>query len=49
MPLINLMTTIYFTNHQKRQLANLLKKYPGIIYVKKYPECEKSLEKFAIE
>ena len=29
--LINLMTTIYFTNHQKRQLVDFLKKYTWII------------------
>ena len=29
------MTTIYFTNHQKRQLTHFLNKYPPcIIYVK---------------
>ena len=28
------MTTIYFTNHQKRQLTHFLNKYPCIIYVK---------------
>ena len=33
-PLINLMTTIYFTNHQKAQLLEFLKKYPCVIYVK---------------
>ena len=33
-PLINLMTTIYFTNHQKGQLVDFLKKYPCIISVK---------------
>ena len=32
--LINLMTTIYFTNHQKGQLVDFLKKYPCIICVK---------------
>ena len=32
--LINLMTPIYSTNHQKRQLVNFLKKYACIIYVK---------------
>ena len=39
-PLINLMTTIYFTNRQKVQLVDLLKKYPSIIYVKNCLECE---------
>ena len=33
-PLINLMTTIYFTNHQKGQLVDFLKKHPCVIYVK---------------
>ena len=33
-PLINLMTTIHFTNHQKRQLVDFLTKYPYVIYVK---------------
>ena len=46
-PLINLMTTIYFTNHQKRQLVDFLKKYPCIIYVKYCRECE--FAKFALE
>ena len=32
-PLIDLMTTIYFTNHQKGQLVDFLKKYPCVIYV----------------
>ena len=44
-PLIDLMTTIYFTNHRKIQLLNFLKKYSCIIYVKNYLECE--FEKFA--
>ena len=30
----NLTTTIYFTNHEKGQLADFLKKYLCIIYVK---------------
>ena len=34
------MTTIYFTNRQKVQLVDLLKKYPSIIYVKNCLECE---------
>ena len=34
-PLKNRMTTIYFTNHLKRQLVDFLKTYPCIIYVKK--------------
>ena len=33
-PLINLMTPIYFTNYQKGQLVDFLKKYPCIIYMK---------------
>ena len=45
--LINIMTTIYFTNHQKRQLVDFLKKYPCIIYVKNCHECE--FQKFALE
>ena len=45
--LINLMATIYFTNHQKRQLVEFLKKYPYIIYVK---NClEREFQKFALE
>ena len=39
-PLINLMTTIYFNNHQKQQLVDFLKKYPGIIYAKHCPDWE---------
>ena len=46
-PLINLMTTIYFTNHQKRQLVDFLKKSPCIIYVTYCRECE--FPKFALE
>ena len=46
-PLINLMTTIYFTNHQKIQLVDFLKKYPCIIYVKNCLKCE--FQKFALE
>ena len=45
--LISLMTPIYFTNHQKRQLVDFLKKYPCIIYVKSYLKCE--FKKFALE
>ena len=45
--LINIITTIYFTNHQKRQLVDFLKKYPCIIYVKNCHECE--FQKFALE
>ena len=33
-PIINIMTTIYFTKYQKRQLVDYLKKYPCIIHVK---------------
>ena len=39
-PLINLMTTIYLTNHQKRQLVDFLRQCPRIIYVKNCLECE---------
>ena len=46
-PLINLITTIYFTNHQKRQFVNFLKKYPCILYVKNYLGCK--FKKFALE
>ena len=45
--LINLMTHIYFTNRQKRQLVDFLKKYLCIIYVKSYLKCE--FKKFALE
>ena len=34
-----LMTTIYFTNHQKWQLVDFSKKYSCIIYVKTCFEC----------
>ena len=45
--LINLMTIIYFTNHQKRQLADFLKKYSYTIYVK---NClERGFQNFALE
>ena len=30
----NLMTNFYFTNHQKGQFVDLVKKYPYVIYVK---------------
>ena len=41
------MVTIYFTKHQKRQLADFLKKYPYIIFVK---NClEREFQKFALE
>ena len=33
-------TTIYFNNHQKRQLVDFLKKYTFIIYVKNCLKCE---------
>ena len=45
--LINPMTPICFTNHQKRQLTDFLKKYPSIIHVKSYLRCE--FKKFALE
>ena len=41
------MTTIYFTDHQKRQLVDFLKKYSSIIYVKNY--LERVFQKFAFE
>ena len=41
------MTTIYFTDHQKRQIVDFLKKYSSIIYVKNY--LEREFEKFAFE
>ena len=41
------MTTIYFTNSQKRQLVDFLKKYSCNIYVKNYLECE--FQKFVLE
>ena len=41
----SLMTIIYFTNHQKRQFVDFLKKYPCIFFVKKLIKCE--LQKFA--
>ena len=34
------MTNIYFTNHQKPQTANFLKKYLCTVYVINYPECQ---------
>ena len=34
------MTTIYFNNHQKRQLVDFLKKYTFISYVKYCLKCE---------
>ena len=46
-PLIDLMTAIYFTNHRKRQFVKFLKEYPCIIYAKNYLECE--FEKFSLE
>ena len=45
--LINLIATIHFTNYQKRQFVDFLKKYPYIIYVK---NClEREFQKFALE
>ena len=41
---INLMATIYSTNHQKRQIVDFLKKYPYIIYVKNCVEREFALK-----
>ena len=46
-PVINLMTTIYVTKHQKRQLVDFLKKYPCIIYVTNCHECE--FQKFSLK
>ena len=34
------MTTVYFTNNQKRQVVDFLKKYACIIYVSNCLECE---------
>ena len=34
------MTTVYFTNNQKRQVVDFLKKYACIIYVNNCLECE---------
>ena len=45
--LINLMSTIYFTNHKKGQLVDFLKKYPCIIYAKNYLECK--FQKFGLK
>ena len=41
------MSTIYFTNHQKRQLVNFLKKYPRIIYVQNCLDCK--FQKFTLK
>ena len=38
---LNLMATIYFTNHQKRLLVDFLKKCPCIVYVKNCLECQR--------
>ena len=46
-PLVNLMTIIYFTNHQKQQLVDFLQKYPCIIYIKNYHERE--FQKFVLK
>ena len=45
--LINQMTAIYFTNHQKRQIVDFLKKYPCIIHLKHCLKCK--FQKFALE
>ena len=42
-----LITTIYFTNHQKRQLVDFLRKYSYTIYVNNYLECK--FQKFTFE
>ena len=41
------MTTIYFSNHLKRQLDDFLKKHPCIIYVTKC--LAREFQKLAIE
>ena len=43
----NLMTTIYFTNCQKRQLLDFFKMYHTFIYVKNLLECK--FQKFALK
>ena len=45
--LVNLMTIIYVLNQQKRELVDILKKYPCIIYVKKWLEFE--FQNFALK
>ena len=48
--LINLMTSIYFTNHQKKTARRLFKEVSmqvSIIFVKSYLKCE--FKKFALE
>ena len=46
-PLINLMNAIYFTNHQKRQIVDFLKKYSCIIYVTNCLGCK--FQKFTLK
>ena len=41
------MTTIKYTNHQKRQLVYFLKKYPRLIFVTNCLECR--FQKFTLE
>ena len=41
------MATVYFTNRQKGQLVDCLKKYPCISNVTNYLECK--FQKFTIE
>ena len=41
------MTIIYVLNQQKRELVDILKKYPCIIYVKKWLEFE--FQNFALK
>ena len=43
----NVLTTIYFTNHQKRQLVDFLKKYPCTIYITNY--LKRKFLKFTFE
>ena len=37
---MNLMTTIYFRNNQRRHLVDFLEKYPHISYVTGCLECK---------
>ena len=41
------MTTVYFTNNQKRLIVDFLKKYACIIYVNNCLECD--FQKFVLE
>ena len=40
-------TTTYFTHHKKRQLSNVLKKYPCVIYLTNCLECK--FKKFTLK